>query len=91
MPGPFDNQAANCGLIVLGVACLLVVILVPMSFGDLEYYEMGFTRNKATGEVDTSKVYYGGMWVSGGVCECVSLYVYVCVRLSISVSECVSK
>ena len=60
MPGPFNNTGANIGLLVLGVVCLLIVILVPMSFGDLEYYEMGFTRNKATGEVDTSKVYYGG-------------------------------
>lgn len=69
MPGPFDNPAANLGLMAVGVACLLVVILVPMSFGDLEYYEMGFTRNKATGEVDTSKVYYGGRHFVGIMLE----------------------
>jgi len=69
MPGPFDNPGANCGLLALGIACLLVVILVPMSFGDLEYYEMGFTRNKATGEVDTDTVYYGGRHFVGIMLE----------------------
>ena len=40
------------------VGCaLLIVILVPMSFSDLHYYEMGFVRNKFSGSVDTSKVF----------------------------------
>jgi len=56
-------------LVALGIGCLLVVILVPMSFGDLEYYEMGFTRNKATGAVDTTKVYFGGRHFVGVMSE----------------------
>ncbi|KAK6165892.1 hypothetical protein SNE40_022710 [Patella caerulea] len=45
---------------VVGFGLLLVVILVPMSFVGLEYYEMGFKRQKSTGTVDTDKVYEGG-------------------------------
>ena len=36
----FDNVCANVAFVVLGISCLLIVILVPMSFSDLEYYEV---------------------------------------------------
>ncbi|XP_065051573.1 uncharacterized protein LOC135681176 [Rhopilema esculentum] len=49
-----------CGLVVISIAALLTVILVPLSFSDLEYYEMGFVKKKSTGTVDRSKVYTGG-------------------------------
>ena len=35
-----DNTCLFCGLAVATIAALLVVILVPMSFSDLEYYEV---------------------------------------------------
>ena len=60
MPSPFEETWVKAALVGAAVVCVLIVILVPMSFGDLEYYEMGFLRNKATGEVDTSEVYLGG-------------------------------
>lgn len=45
---------------LIAIATLLLVILLPLSYSDLEYYEMGFTKSKTTGSVDTSKVYFGG-------------------------------
>lgn len=46
------------GVVIVGV--LLIVILVPMSFSSLEYYEYGFVRQKSTGRVDLSTVYASG-------------------------------
>ncbi|KAL4219618.1 hypothetical protein ACF0H5_022191 [Mactra antiquata] len=45
---------------VVGLAAILLVIILPMSFSSLEYNEYGFRRQKSTGTVDTSKVYSGG-------------------------------
>ncbi len=45
---------------VLGVGVLLILILVPMSFVGLEYYEMGFRRSKSTGSVNVDHVYEFG-------------------------------
>ncbi len=45
---------------VVGIGALLTVILVPMSFVGLEYYEMGFRRSKSTGSVDVDNVYKFG-------------------------------
>jgi len=69
MPPPFSNTWANVALVAVAAVCVLIVVLVPMSFGDLEYYEMGFLRNKATGVVDTSKVYFGGRHYVGIIKE----------------------
>lgn len=46
------------GFVIVGVG--LIVILVPMSFHGLEYYEYGFKRQKSTGSVDLSQVYTVG-------------------------------
>ena len=39
-----SNNMGNCTLVILGIlfgiAALLIVILVPMSYADLEYYEV---------------------------------------------------
>ena len=45
---------------VVGVGVLLILILVPMSFVGLEYYEMGFRRSKSTGSVNVDHVYEFG-------------------------------
>jgi len=50
---------------VLVVVAAAIVILIPLSFSDLHYYEMGFSRNKFSGSVDTSKVYTGGRYFLG--------------------------
>ncbi|XP_035664086.1 uncharacterized protein LOC118407678 [Branchiostoma floridae] len=46
--------------IPVGIITLLVVILVPLSFSDLQYYEYGFLKRKSTGTVYMDKVYSGG-------------------------------
>lgn len=46
--------------VVVGLAVLLVVIILPMSFQTLEYYELGFMRRKSTGEIDRSKAFGPG-------------------------------
>ncbi|GFN73606.1 hypothetical protein PoB_000011200 [Plakobranchus ocellatus] len=50
---------------VVGIGILLTVILVPMSFSGLDYYEYGFKRQKSTGTVKTDKVYTGGKYMIG--------------------------
>jgi len=44
----------------LGVGCLLIVILLPLSFSKIEYYEAGLLAQKSTGKVNTDKVYEAG-------------------------------
>eukprot|EP00794_Sanderia_malayensis_P017303 gene17303-19036_t len=59
-----DNSSGGCiltiVLVIATIGALLVVILVPLSFSDLEYYEMGFAQRKSTGSIIRSKVYFGG-------------------------------
>lgn len=42
-----------CGLTVLSLAALLTVVLVPMSFADLEYYEVRFIEKFQLSTVST--------------------------------------
>ncbi|KAK7113664.1 uncharacterized protein [Littorina saxatilis] len=62
-------MADNCIFMVVGVVgglvALLLVILLPMSFSGLEYYEYGFKRQKSTGSVKTDEVYSGGKYLIG--------------------------
>lgn len=53
------------GAVTLGLGVLLMVILLPMSFSYLDYYEYGFARRKTTGNVDTNKVFPGGRYCIG--------------------------
>lgn len=46
--------------VIVAIAVLLIVILIPMSFSYLDFYEYGFARRRTTGNVDTAKVYAGG-------------------------------
>lgn len=49
------------GAIVIGIiGAILLVILLPMSFSYLDFYEYGFARRRTTGNVDTKRVYAGG-------------------------------
>jgi len=54
------KPALGCGGIVAIVAALLLIILLPMSFSYLDFYEYGFARRRTTGSVDTDTVYAGG-------------------------------
>lgn len=55
-----NKPAIGAGLILAGIAALLLIILLPMSFSYLDFYEYGFSRRRTTGKVDTSHVYAGG-------------------------------
>ncbi|XP_076459148.1 uncharacterized protein LOC143292587 [Babylonia areolata] len=50
---------------VVGLGVLLLVILLPMSFSGVEYYEFAFKRQKSTGSVNTDEVYSGGKYLIG--------------------------
>lgn len=45
---------------LFAVGALLLIILLPMSFSGIEYYQYGFRRQKSTGTVDLNKVYTSG-------------------------------
>ncbi|XP_078702129.1 uncharacterized protein LOC144928043 isoform X1 [Branchiostoma floridae x Branchiostoma belcheri] len=46
--------------IPFGIIALLVVILIPLSFSDLQYYQYGFLKRKSTGTVSLDWVYSSG-------------------------------
>ncbi|KAF6019221.1 hypothetical protein EB796_022462 [Bugula neritina] len=53
---------------VIGVIVLVIVGgvigLICASFSDLQFYEMGFSKSKTTGAVNTAVVYKGGRrWI----------------------------
>lgn len=50
-------------LLITGV--LLLVILLPLSFSYIDYYDYGLKQRKITGKVDTSKVYSSGRYLVG--------------------------
>jgi len=62
---PDSEVLVKWGMTAGVVVAALVCILVPLSFSDLHYYEMGFARSKVSGSVDTSKVYTGGRYFLG--------------------------
>ncbi|CAF0847232.1 unnamed protein product [Brachionus calyciflorus] len=51
--------------IVLGIGGILLIILLPMSFSYLDFYEYGFVRRRTTGKVYTDNVYSGGRHLIG--------------------------
>lgn len=51
---------------ILGItAFLLIVILVPLSYSYVEYYDYGLAQRTTTGSVDTSQVYTKGRYLLG--------------------------
>ncbi len=48
-----------------GVAILLLVILLPISFSYLDFYHYGFLRRHTTGRVKLDRVYEGGRYFVG--------------------------
>ena len=53
--------------VVIGssIAALLLVILLPLSFGYLDFYHYGFLRRRSTGRVKLDNVYAGGRYFVG--------------------------
>lgn len=50
-----------CIWILFGIGLLLTVILVPLSYSRVEYYEIALVRDKITGVVNTETTYYSGL------------------------------
>ena len=59
------NDNCTCILILLAMGVLLTVILVPLSFSYVEYYEYGLDQRKTTGSVDIDTVYGKGRHAIG--------------------------
>mmetsp|Transcript_23184 Transcript_23184/g.72426 ORF Transcript_23184/g.72426 Transcript_23184/m.72426 type:complete len:345 (-) Transcript_23184:41-1075(-) len=60
-----NKMIIKSALAVCGMLCLLMLILLPMSFGNVEYYEYAFKKNRNTGRVNTDKVYDMGRYLVG--------------------------
>lgn len=61
MDGATKGVLTCCGLVGL----LLTIILVPLSFSYVEYYEYGLAKRKSTGSVRTDRVYPRGRYSLG--------------------------
>ncbi|KAL7537553.1 hypothetical protein ACHAXR_010241 [Thalassiosira sp. AJA248-18] len=60
-----DERTVSCGICLGITAVLLILILVPLSFSYVDYYDYGLVQRKSTGGVDTSKVYSNGRYNIG--------------------------
>jgi uncharacterized membrane protein len=52
-------------LIVSIIGILLLVILLPISFSYIDYYQYGFLRRLTSGRVNLDRVYEVGRYFSG--------------------------
>jgi hypothetical protein len=52
-------------VIVSSIAALLLVIILPLSFSYLDFYDYGFLRRRTTGRVNLDRVYEGGRYFVG--------------------------
>jgi len=52
-------------IIVSGVAIVLLVILLPISFSYIDFYDYGFLRRRTSGRVNLKRVYEGGRYLVG--------------------------
>jgi hypothetical protein len=60
-----ENRRRNATICIVLVGLLLIVVLVPLSFSYVEYYEYGLEQRKSTGSVDTSRVFSRGRYNNG--------------------------
>jgi len=66
MAGKESRQACYmCCCPVLALGCLLTIILIPMSFSKIEYYEAGLRQQKSSGRLSYDKVYDAGNYMIG--------------------------
>lgn len=57
----YRDVGTCCG----GLSVLLILILVPISFSYVEFFEYGLKQRKSTGTVDTGKIYGAGRYMLG--------------------------
>lgn len=62
---PSQQEVVSLVAIVLGIGVLLLVILLPLSFSYIEYYEFGLKQSRVSKKVYTDKVFAGGRYVNG--------------------------
>ena len=60
-----EPRFRNSVICLLIVGILLTVILVPLSFSYVEYYEYGLIKDKNTGTVENGQVYSRGRYMTG--------------------------
>jgi regulator of protease activity HflC (stomatin/prohibitin superfamily) len=60
-----SREVLTCVGVIAGILGGLLVILLPLSFQGVEYYEYGFKRRKTTGAVDTGEIYTSGRYAVG--------------------------
>lgn len=59
-----SDHIACLGILAV-IAFLLIIILVPLSYSYVDYYDYGLAQRVTTGSVDTSKVYGRGRYMLG--------------------------
>ncbi|XP_052079824.1 uncharacterized protein LOC127717989 isoform X1 [Mytilus californianus] len=60
-----DSKICKIIIGVVAVGALMILILVPVSFSYLDYYEYGLKRQKSTGSVDKTEIYDSGRYFVG--------------------------
>ncbi|XP_045165705.1 uncharacterized protein LOC123529441 [Mercenaria mercenaria] len=60
-----SKKVVVCSVIFAILAVLTAVIVIPMSFSYLEYYEYGFKQQKSTGKVWLENIYTGKRYFLG--------------------------
>mmetsp|Transcript_30862 Transcript_30862/g.74581 ORF Transcript_30862/g.74581 Transcript_30862/m.74581 type:complete len:314 (-) Transcript_30862:1047-1988(-) len=59
------DGSGRCAIFAGIIGILLMLILVPLSFSYIDYYDYGLVQRKSTGGVDTTQVYSSGRYVLG--------------------------
>lgn len=60
-----NERYIKCGVCLGLTGILLMLILIPLSFSYVDYYDYGLVQRKSTGSVDTSQVYSNGRYALG--------------------------
>lgn len=60
-----NKMIAICIGVLFIIGLMLLIIILPLSFSYLDYYEYGVVRNKITASVNLDKVYDSGRYVIG--------------------------
>ncbi len=64
-----NKSIGKCICISIALAVFLTIIIVPLSFSKVHYYEIGLIKNRTTGTVDRTKIYESGYHNIGPVNE----------------------
>jgi hypothetical protein len=57
--------SSECTLCVGVFFLLFIIIIIPISFSYIDYYDYGLQQRKSTGRVNTDKVYGSGRYFHG--------------------------